>query len=208
MTAGMPWAEAAAWSARPSVGIAGTTRTEPPDSTDRSSRSRRRSSGSARSEPAVEGDEVEREVHDGPARSPGQPRGKRVGVGPAERIDDDERPVEDGGMTAEPADEPAGRGQLGQDGRPVATAPVDDPDRPRAGGRIDLDEGERALAAPPRLEQVVRVVERGGDRAGEHRPERPGRARLVGVEAQAELVARVMRKVGCAARSSPGDGRR
>ena len=137
---------------------------------------------------AVERDEVEGEVHHQPAGSARQPAGEGVGVRPAERVDDDERPVEHGAVATEPPDQPAGPGQLGQHRRAIATAPVGHPHRARPGRRVELDEREGALAAPPRFEEVIGIVERVGDRPREHRPERPGMARPVGVEAEAELV--------------------
>jgi len=54
--------------------------------------------------------------------------------------------------------------------------------------RVARQVGQGSLAAPPRLEEVVRIVERPVGGLGEHRLDRSGPARRIRLEAQRELI--------------------
>ena len=182
----MPWATAASNSAMPSVAMAGhgdhlvaraqdaTQRLAPTDERLRQERA------------AVEMEQVEREERRRPAGLARQPARQLDRVRPAGGIDHDQLAVEDRRPRRDPDGQP---GQLGQHRRQVArrphrrTATVAVP-----GGVGRPDRHERALAAPPRLEQVLVGVERRRQRAREHRPQVRQIGQPVGLEAQRELV--------------------
>ena len=81
-------------------------------------------------------------------------------------------------------------GQLRQRAREIDPVSADDPDRSRPGDLGRPDHHECPLTAPPRLEQVLRRIERVGQCEGEHRPQvRWLRQAVLGpVEREGELV--------------------
>ena len=170
----------------PSVAIAGTATTSSPGPEHPTKRVASADERLRQQRPTVEMEEVEREERDRPpglARPAGAPAppGRHA---PLHR----RRPARRRGSPSGPR--PGRPARRAPGGRPSGRRPsrVDDPDVAGARQVRRPDHRQRALAAPPRLEQVLVRIERLRQRSRQHRPQVRELGQLVGLEAQRELV--------------------
>ena len=179
-----PCAETASNSARPSAAMPGTATTSSPGR-----RTWRRSmaalvEGEIQEGPAVEVEEVEREVGQ---RPPGSPASRRASSSWSSRPDSSTTTISPSRTADRACTRAAEAGEL--DRRRAGGAVLGDQDY--VTGALDLgrtDERERAGAAPHRLEQVRVGVERLGKGTGEHRSQARRQPRQRRVQPHRQLV--------------------
>ena len=134
---------------------------------------------------AVEVEQVEGEERDRSPRLAGKATRELGVIRAPGRVDDDQLAIEDRRPRRDAHGQP---GQLRQRRAHIATRRVAHDDVAATGQVSRPDRHERALTAPPWLEQVLVRIERRRQRAREHRPQVRKIGQPVGLEAQRELV--------------------
>jgi len=133
----------------------------------------------------VQVQQVEGEKGDRPTGLARQPPRQLTGIRPSCRIHDHQLAVQDRGACHDPDRQ---SGQFRQRRGDLLARCVADPHLAGAGLGRRPDPDQRPLAAPPRLEQVLVRIERGGEGTRQHRPQVREIGQLVGLEAQRKLV--------------------